>query len=378
MAAAATAAAPPTQQNKTAKPVAMNRFVRGSTEHVEPFYDSGPVVWGANPIQLGPVDVVPFGWARNILVQVIASGGSGATTVTATTDAPWAAIQNIQYTDVNGTPTYYLLGYEMFLSNKWGYYEFATDPALSPNFSAVATGASASGNFQFMVRLPLEIRGDGLGALPNGSSASTFKVLINLAGSADIYGVAPTNLPSLRVKMWLEAWQKPAPADVHGTPNAPAPPANGTTQFWSRQTIAVGAGQQTLTLKRVGNLLRELILIFRQTAGNARDSVDFPDPIRISIDSQLMYNFGKGVVTQYMWERTGMTPDTGVFVLDWVHDGGKGTERSDLYLPTSQATNLQLEGLFGTAGTLIVLTNDIKPAANLVPADGNAIAPTST
>jgi hypothetical protein len=59
--------------------------------------------------------------------------------------------------------------------------------------------------------------------------------------------------------------------------------------------------------------------------------------------------------------------DNGVFVYDFMHefDGMLGRENRDLWLPTLGSTRLELQGSFGAAGTLTVLTNDVAIAGNV-------------
>ena len=59
--------------------------------------------------------------------------------------------------------------------------------------------------------------------------------------------------------------------------------------------------------------------------------------------------------------------DNGVFVYDFMHefDGLYGRGNRDLWLPTLGSTRLEVQGSFGTAGTLTVLTNDVAIAGSV-------------
>lgn len=350
--------------------IVANPFTRAAREHVEPFDDRSTVMQTGAATAVGPIDVAAFGYARHILLLVEASGGAGGgNTVAAHEDSPWRAIRDITVTDVNGAP---ILGpyngYDLYLANKYGAFSFDTDPANSPSYAAVTAGAGASGNFGFLFRIPFEIAGrDALGALPNMSASSTYKLSYNVAPSSEVYSTAPaTTLPTVRVRAWLEAWTQPPQADLRGIPNMATPPAMGTTQYWTKQIMNITAGDQRVRLTRMGNLIRNLVFIFRN-ATPARNSTNFPDPLRIEWDGKILHNIGRPLIQHYMRERNGFAPDTGVFAFQFTYDLDykPGNEMRDLYLPTTQGTRLELVGNFGAAGTLTVLTNDVAPAADI-------------
>lgn len=350
--------------------VLANPFVRAAVEHVEPFDDRSILLTTAGATAVGPVDVAAFGYARHILMLVEATGGvGGGATVAAHEDSPWRAIRDIAITDVNGVPIVGpLSGHDVYLVNKWGAYNFDQDPINSPAYSAPVLGAGASGNFSFMLRVPLEIAGrDALGALPNMNSAATYKLAFTVAPATEIYTTAPaTTLPTVRVRSFLEAWSQPPQADLRGVPNQTTPPALGTTQFWSKSVFNINAGEQRIRLTRMGNLIRNLLFIFRN-ATPVRNSTNFPDPIRLEWDGKVVFNEARLILLHYMRERNGIAPDTGVFALQYTHDMDykPGNELRDLYIPTSQATRLEMTGSFGVAGTLTVLTNDVAPAGDV-------------
>lgn len=374
-------AAPAAKDTKAKAPAMLVPFTRAGREHLEPFVDESKQL-GAGTIQLGPYDVPAYGFARGIYLQIDATGGvGGAANVAVKEDAPWSVISEITLMDVNGAPIYGpISGFDAYLSNKYGGYAWSADPKLSPAYSAPATGAGASGNFKTMLRIPLEISGrDGLGSLPNQNAASTYKIRITLAPSSDIYSTAPaTTLPTVRVRMHLDAWSQPNTTDLRGNSNATVPPAVGTTQFWSKQIFNLPSGQQTVQLKRVGNYLRNLVIVCRDQANGTRatGATNFPDPWSLAWDTRPIYSS----VPRDLWrhitqQRYGYTaaaeaaggPDNGVFVVDWLHDfdGHAGFELRDGWLGTVQSTRLELLGSFAATSVVSVLTNDVSPAGEV-------------
>jgi len=372
---AGSAAAAPAAGGGKAVAVVPNPFTRAATEHIEPFDDRSQIIQAAASTAFGPIDIPAFGYLRHILllVQTSVAGVGGGNTVAANEDAPWKALRDITVTDVNGVPIIGpVTGYELYLIDKWGGYNFDTDPANGPAYSAVAVGAGATGNLAFMLRIPVEIaERDGLGALPNMNSSSTYKLWYTVAPGSEIYSTPPaTTYPTLRVRAFLEAWAQPPQADLRGMPNMTTPPAMGTSQFWSKTVVNVSAGDQRIRLTRVGNLIRNLLFVFRN-ATPARNSTNFPDPIRLEWDGKILFNMSSLVWQNKMRENTGLAPDTGLFAMMMTTDMDYkiGNEMRDQYIATTQATRLELVGSFGVAGTLTVLTNDVAPAGDVYTTD---------
>lgn len=349
-------------------PSAVNPFTRAAKEHREPFWDNALTVASTSQ-QVSNIDVPAFGFMRHLVVLVTASGGTASgTSAVMQEDAPYNVLQDVQLADVNGAPIVGPMnGYDLLLANAYGGYVFQTAPTSQPSYTAPDTG----GNFQFKLRIPVEVaQRDGLGSLPNTNSGSTYKLSYSVAPSATLFSTAPGGVqPSIRVRCWLEAWTQPPAFDFQGIPNATTPPAVGTTQFWSKSVHTISAGENRIRLPRMGNLLRTMIMSFRTTAP-ARSTSNFPDPFRIEWDSRIYDNVARILIHDQMNERTGITAPTGVFVYDWTHDLSlkSGNEYRDLYLPTTQGTKFELVGSFGAAGTLQILTNDVAPAAPITPA----------
>lgn len=367
---------------KQTAPTAAVPFIRASAEHREPTGIDIQRTMTAADQDLGVFDIPAYGYIRSLFVLVTATGGAGAG-VTTTEDSPFTAIKNIALTEPNGAVIdQFNSGYNLFLAHKWGGYRdsIGADFRSSPTFSLPgATG----GNFTWAARVPIELNErDGLGSLPNQNAAATFKLRLTLAASTAVYGVVPTTLPTVRVQVFLEAWDQPE-TQSNGAVNQVTPPAMNTTQFWSEQIYNVNAGQQTLRLTRTGNYIRNLIAIFRRTGGTrANGQTDFPTQMTLYLDTRPLDIIEKNNWVHQMYERTGygsalgtnipaadspMGLDNGVFVYDFAHefDGTLGRENRDLWLPTLGGTRLEFQGSFANAGTLTVLTNDVATAGNV-------------
>jgi len=362
-------------------------FVRASAKHREPTgIDVSRQLTGATQ-DLGVFDIPAYGYVESLVILVQATGGVGA--ATASEDYPFNALSNIAFTEPNGAFIYQATsGYGTALHNKWGGYRFQNDPRSSP--AAGGINMASGGNFQFLYRVPvgLNLR-DALGALPNQNAAASFKLRLTLSANTTIYSVVPaTTQPTVRVRVFLEAWDQPE-MQSGGSTNQITPPAVNTTQFWSEQIFNVNAGQQTIRLTRVGNYIRNLIFVYRRTAGTrANGQSDWPDPLSLFLDTRPLDIVDKTNWLQQMYERTGYggalatligtagtVPgfdsaqglDNGVFVYDFMHefDGHLGFENRDLWLPTLGSTRLEIQGSFANAGTLTVYTNDVAVAGSV-------------
>lgn len=372
----ATTAQPAAGAKPPTPPPVLTPFTRGAREHTEGTFVDSTVQLDSSSHDLGPFDVPTYGYFASVAILVEATGGADSgETVAFAGDAPWNVFRSIALTDVNGANLNGPFGgFDLYLANKYGAYLGQNDPTLSPAFSAIA-GASASGNFSFLLRIPVQIsQRDTLGALANQNAASPYKLQLTINAASSIYSTPPDTLPAVRVRAFLEAWSQPPTVDAMGNPQAVTPPALGTTQFWTKQNQVVVPGQQTVRISRVGNLLRMILFVVRddngaRIPGNAGNG--FPDPAQILWDTRTLLNDAERLRQQYVADRYGYglgqsAQDDGVYVYDFVHDlnGAAHGETRNLYLPTTQATRLELNGVFGSdAASVDMLVNDVAPAA---------------
>lgn len=357
-----------------ALPVALVPFTRASSERVESsgIDVSRQLSASAQDFQF---DVPAVGYLRSLVVLVEATGGT-ATGAAATEDGPWNVLQDIAVTEPNGAPIFSCnSGFELYLINKWGGYRPNSDPKANPAWSTVAAG---TGNFSFLLRIPLEINArEALGSLPNQNAAATFKLRFRLAATATVLSGTITAAPTVRVRTWTEAWEQPAVSSA-GAPNQIHPPAVNTTQFWSAQTYNVSQGEQQIRQNRVGQYIRNLIFILRDSTTPTRSDgeANWPDPFRLYLDARPVLELNKTVWKQYLYERFGRgaagdspgQKDNGVYVLSYTHDqdGSAGYELNDLWQPTLGTTRFEFSGNFlNSAGTLTVLTNDVAVAGSV-------------
>lgn len=352
----------PSQQSAEVA-VVRNPFVRAAQETTQPFDDRTTQI-GASPVRIGPISVPSQGFLRHIVLDVTTTGGSGGSAA-GRPDAPWIALDAISLEDTNGRPIVGPLnGYDLYLINKWGGFVHSgnPDPATYPSFSAIN---ATTGQFSFKLRIPIEITSrDGLGALPNLTSAATYKLNYTVSASTVIYSTPPaTTLPSINVKAYMEVWSQPAQSDPMGIMNETAPPALGTTGFWSKQAFQIQPGEQRVTFTRMGNMIRNWIMVFYDDSSPAaRISTEFPSSWRVEWDNKILTTTTQRLQADVARERYNLTLDTGVFVMDFTHDadGTPGNENRHLWIPTVSGTRFELIGTFtGSGGMLYILTNDV-------------------
>lgn len=325
----------------------------------------------------------PNGFLRGMYILVECTTAGNAAAVTFAADGPWNVLDSITLNDTNNKPILGpMTGWDLYICVKYGGYTLVDDVRQNPIFSATTGAGATGGSFTFVLPLPIEIsRRDGLGALTNKSASSTFDVTIRLSANATIYGTPPTAAGSVRVRIQQYGWMDPNATDIKGRPVAQNPPANGTTQFWSKQTYVTGSGQYNFRLQGLDSFIRNLIFVLRDSA-NSRTvgDTDFPDPFNLLYETSMPIARLKTVWRYMIAEMYGYTAaldaaggrDSGVYPESFCYDMEvkPGGEHRMGYLPASAATNLALNGTVGGTGTKnwAVLVNKI------VPADGDMLS----
>jgi len=334
-------------------------FTAAAHEHTEPAFDF-TVTPGAAATTQGPFDVPAYGFLRHIFILATATGGVIGAGVLST-DYPFITFSEVTLLDVNGGQMFGpYTGYQTFVANKWGAYAFRTDPTLAQDYVATI-------NFTFGMRIPVEIlHNNGLGALANQNAAAAYKVRLGINASTAMFTTAPTTPPNVRVRGYLEAWSQPTQADAVGRLQSTVPPAHGTTQFWTVFTKSLVTGDNVILLPRVGNLIRNIVMVIRSNAAPpVRQTVaNEPDPIDVRWDARQLLNESTLYRRQRMAEQIpGGAIEDGVIAYTFTADvlGHAGDGSAELFLPTVQATRLEIHASNWQVGTVEILTNDVAP-----------------
>jgi hypothetical protein len=358
--ALATRQAAPNRSRNQAPPARRIPFTSASHEHTEPCFDTGAFTPAAATLNLGPFDVPSFGYLRHIFLEVTTSGAGTIGAGVVSGDYPWNLFQSITLADVNGTTIFGPMdGYATKIANMVGGYAYEQDPSGSPIFSSSSTSPT------FFLRIPVEIsHHDALGALANQSAASTYKVSLNINPNTVWYSTVPTTTPTMRIRAFTEAWALPNVTDIAGRPQEQQPPNHGTAQYWSSATHQFAAsGQITIPQERVGNLIRNLVFISRTAAGVRSDTV-FPSPVQFWWDGRIIRQDTQNYLINRFWEtQTDVTRDTGVWCYPFSNSimNRMGDESPSMWMPTVQASRVELQGVIAAAGSVQTLTNEIAP-----------------
>lgn len=339
-----------------------------------------------------------YGYLAAVFITCAATGGSGAATFFE--DAPWSIFSSIVLQDVNGTPIFGPFdGFSAHLcSQLGGYRAFPHNPLIvssdttvspapfgqviqygpttptatgnTPLYFATATG----GNWNFILPIWIQYGQGGLGALPNMDASSRYNLQLTLASgltgtAGPVYTSQPaTTVPTVTIAVEAYCLAQPLAADIYGQQQSTEPPANGTIQYWSRQTFSSLSGAQTIQLARVGNIIRNHILVFRDTSDGTRataESTDLPPSIQFDWDSLPRYIEFLGTSRFKAYEVSGLNAPKGVVYYENTSDARNLSvaERGDYWMTTVGATKLVLRFTPAATVNLTVLTNDFVPTS---------------
>lgn len=319
------------------------------------------------------------GWLRGLFLLV---QGTGLTAGTAAADAPFNIFSNIELDDVNNEAIFGPFdGYSAFLTNKYGGYYFADDPATQATFAL--SGTTSTNNFTFVLYIPLEIVGrDPIGPVASVNNTASLTLRYSLNATATVFST-PTGTLSVRVRGNQDFYWEPRRADAMGRAISPEPPASGTTQYWTQGSYGVaGAGLINAPLiTGLGYPWRQYVFLNRDNTGSrANGETQWPDPIvGIKFEANMLVSNLAKALWQNMMSRgygyTNGTADTrgagtvpgkenGVYTLNWNDDfawNKPGSETRRSYLVTSPGSNWIFNGSMGGAGTLYSLVNYVAP-----------------
>jgi hypothetical protein len=360
-------------------------FVRGSGKGKYKFYSKSGLTLTTATQDLGPIDIKAYDYMRSLLVTFTTTGAGGATG-TAQADGPFNAFTNMAVKQPNGQTMFQVSsGLHTAYIQKYGYSRAYTDPRADPNF--LVTGSQAT----FAVRIPFELDlRDALGALPNKDSAAPFTLELTLNTLTNVFGSGQGTSPTFTVEAWLEAYDQP-PTQLGGQPVQTTPPNMNTLQRWTEQQITMSAGQFDARLRKLGNNLRCLIPIMRNSSQARIVTNGWADPVQIVLDEDVKDNISQADWSRRIWEVYGYggiqsgtaatlgtasniaiaidSPDgldTGVWPIQYFVDGREPTENVNFYLPTIESEDYLLRGSWGSAvSKMTMLVCEVLPQGDI-------------
>jgi hypothetical protein len=337
-----------------AAPMSVVPFIAGTYEYDEPINSQTLLVTAAQQ-DLNPIQITPGGYLRGVTIIVTSSGGTLGTGVVSP-DNPFSVFNYITLESIDGTPIIYpMSGYSHYLSQRFTRPFDSGDPALDNTASF-----SATINPAFRMSLFTEQRAT-LGVLPNTDARAQYRLRMALNplsaanGNAILTTLGTATAPTVTVQTALQVYAQPPRATLTGAPIQQVPDGIAAQRFLSNQFDNVGTGQNTVKLNRVGNLIRTIILVFRDTNGVRTDLTT--DPIRLRVDNTQLFVENR-ITRDYLdwkWYQMVTAPGqatsarpTGVYVFPRWQD--PGNLRGVGWLETSPATFLQWEVNGAAAG----------------------------
>jgi hypothetical protein len=344
-------------------------FIRYAEESQQQGYSAAAQAFGA--LITLPLSAVS-GFLRALIVKVQATGGSGATVVTAAADAPFNVISQLTFKDSSGQTIYPAVdGYSLYLINLYSCQTLVgqgglQDPKTLPSWSVIQTASgTGAGNFIFKLWVPLEFNSSGYCSLPSDNSAEVPKLVVQLAGSATVYaaGGVPATLPTLTVTVEEPYWAVPnnmpdlAPFDV------------GASAQWilttSGQNPPSNAYMRVLD-QGVGQFVHTKIVIYRDSLNVRQDF--FPTNMELWVDNFQYRNDLIDDRYDRLYKHFGVTRPTGVVAYTWrnsIQEEVSTADDAENILVTTGSTKVEYGGTWQTNANapaqLTTLTGMIFP-----------------
>jgi hypothetical protein len=310
------------------------------------------------------------GFLYSIRIQVQATASGNAATVAFAEDAPWNALGLITLRDPNGELINVPNGFYLYLANL-AQKNYANRWLDQSTQSSITTGAGGTGGSftQFFDVLVGTNRRDLSGIVGNQDRAVKYTLRTDVNPSSLIYSTPPTSLPTLQVNKWLETYSVPLPIGPNGVQQQVLPDGYGTLHFTTVTTSdATPLGGSTVNhyLRRIGNTIRFIVLVFRSNSLRATAETNAPTLITFKVGDDTIFTETWQNRKTKMYERYGFDWPAGVIIYDTLHDfsSDAGFELGDDYYHTQALVNAQFQVTYpagyGSAGnSLVFLTDDL-------------------
>jgi hypothetical protein len=321
-----------------------------------------------------PVQIPAVGWAKNIRLEVTATITGGTPSFTA--DAPFNLIDHVTFRNSAGQNLVApLSGIEWYYANKY----FANGQGLTSGVGRLSDAkvgrqyaATAASTIHFFLDIPFEFDPQmALGALPVLASNRAYQLEVALSSITTVFGVTtPPTAVSVTIDASINFWDLPNGSD------ATEPFGVNTLSIISKENPALSSGDQLTKITNTGNVIRNILLIARTSAG-VRDDADFPNTSELYLDNNPLLRYKKtewedDMIRQYGLEAASKDAanglDSGVYVIPFhLYGGGLAGDPSNVrsqLLATLDATQLQFKGYQWGAGIaggqLTIITQSIS------------------
>ena len=346
-------------------------------QEIQNSYDKTVTV-AAGTVQFPDVEIEPDGWARGWWFHFKMIAAANAAVVAFTEDFPFNMVDTVLLKGTNVPQTFGPFGgYDWGNINKYGAYQPVGDPRNDQAFNGGTAGAGFTGA-EMVLYLPAEIsQHDGLGELQNQSDNSVYRVAVTAAASATMFTTAPTNAPTIELKVEQDSYSEPVAAlALGGRPVRNAPPVAGTRQCWQQEDdSAIPAGSHTTKITNgIGYAYRNVIFkLKRGGTSRANGESDYPDPLELWLGGTRLKSLGNQVWKTKMGRRYRLTvttadakngPENGIRVLNWDADVNMapGNDARRKLMRTQDGNVFKVVGAYANAGTLFITSNYVIPA----------------
>jgi hypothetical protein len=333
--------------------------------------ESGSITTGYQPIER---TIEGTGFLYKIRLRMVATASGNAATVAFQEDGPWSALGLVTLRDPNGELINVPNGFYLYLANlaQRNYDNRWIDQSTLS--STVTGGGATGGSFTQFFDLAVGInRRNLLGVVGNQDRAIKYTLRTDINASTAVYSTAPTTLPTYVLEKYYESYSVPLPVGPNGVQQQVLPPGYGTLHFTTVTTSdAPPLGGSTVNhyLRRIGNTIRFIILVFRSNNSRASAEANPATLLTFKAGDDTIFTETYAYRKSLMYERYGFDFPSGVLVYDSIHDFGPfaGFEVGDDYYHTQALVNAQFQiaypsGFGSTGNSLTIVTDDLVYAA---------------
>ena len=318
------------------------------------------------------------GYVYGIALRVVTVTSANAAAVAYYEDAPFSALSSVVLEDVNAQLVN-VPGYDLYIANLVGrqYAVRFQDQSTNTNLYQLVSGAGGTGgSYTFFLRVPVGTNRRALkGILGNQDRAQKYLIRTNIAShaaaaSGPVYTTAPTALGSTTIEKYYENYAVPMPQSPTGAAQQITPDDFGTIHYLTStlsDSAPLGGSQVNHYIRRLGNTVRWIGLVFRSNGTRATAETNFPTNIQVKIGEDQLFNESWAYRKALMYERFGFDMPNGVLIYDFIHDFAAAAvfEVGDDWVHTQALVNAQFlitypAGYGSTNNSLRIITDDLQ------------------
>lgn len=334
--------------------------------------ESGSIATTYQPIER---TIEGTGFLYKVRLRLVATTAGNAAAVAFTEDGPFNALGLLTLRDPNGELINVPNGWYQYVANL-AQRNYGNRWLDQSTVSSIVTGVGGGlgGSFTQFFDFAVGInRRNLLGVVGNQDRAIKYTLRTDINASSAIYGTPPTTLPTYVLEKYYESYSVPLPVGPNGVQQQVLPPGYGTLHFTTVTTsdaAPVGGSTVNHYLRRIGNTIRFIILVFRSNNSRATAETNAATLITFKAGDDTIFTETWAYRKSLMYERYGFDWPAGCLVYDAMHDfdNTAGFEVGDDYYHTQALVNAQFQvaypsGFGSTANSLTIVTDDLVYAA---------------